>query len=204
MEPFHIAAYVEELQQRLAAPSVKQRLAALRMLFDWLVVGQVMPSNPASVVRGPKHSVKKGKTAVLTAEEARTLLESIDTTTVVGLRDRALIALMTYTFARVGAAAEKMRVEDVYVQGRRTWVRLHEKGGKQHEMPCHHKLEEYLGAYIAEAEIADDPKGFLFRTTAGQSGYLTQRAMSRSDVYRMIGRRHSGDLRAARPATARL
>ena len=93
VEPFHIAAYVEELQQRLAAPSVKQRLAALRMLFDWLVVGQVMPSNPASVVRGPKHSVKKGKTAVLTAEEARTLLESIDTESVVGLRDRALIAL---------------------------------------------------------------------------------------------------------------
>ena len=65
VEPFHIAAYVEELQQRLAAPSVKQRLAALRMLFDWLVVGQAMPSNPASVVRGPKHSVKKGNTAVL-------------------------------------------------------------------------------------------------------------------------------------------
>ena len=80
------------------------------------------------------------------------MLESIDTTTVVGLRDRALIALMTYTFARVGAAAEKMRVEDVYVQGRRTWVRLHEKGGKRHEMPCHHKLEEYLNEYIAAAD----------------------------------------------------
>ena len=84
MQPVHVAAYVEELQQRVAASSVKLQLAALRMLFDWLVVGQAMPSNPASVVRGPKHSVKKGKTPVLTADEARTLLESISTATVVG------------------------------------------------------------------------------------------------------------------------
>jgi len=159
------------------------------MLFDWLVVGQVMPANPASVVRGPRHSVKKGKTPVLTAEETRTLLDTIDTRTPVGLRDRALIALMVYTFARVGAAAERMHVEDIYVQGRRTWVRLHEKGGKRHEMPCHHKLDEYLHAYIDAAGIAKDMKGWLFRTTEGQSGLLTERPMRQADVYRMIRRR---------------
>ena len=189
VQPVHVAAYVEELQGRVTAPTVKLQLAAIRMLFDWLVVGQVMPSNPASVVRGPRHSVKKGKTPVLTAEETRTLLDTIDTRTPVGLRDRALIALMVYTFARVGAAAEKMRVEDIYVQGRRTWVRLHEKGGKRHEMPCHHKLDEYLAQYIEEADIKDDLKGWLFRTTEGQSGYLTERPMSQADVYRMIRRR---------------
>ena len=145
--------------------------------------------NPAAAVRGPKHSVKKGKTPVLAADEARALLDSIDTSSVVGLRDRALIALITYTFARVGAAAGKMRVEDVYVQGRRTWVRLHGKGGKRHEMPCHHKLEEYLAAYIEAAGIKTDPKGYLFRTTEGQSGHLTGRPMSQADLYRMIGRR---------------
>jgi site-specific recombinase XerD len=188
VQPVHVAAYVEDLQQRVAAPSVKLQLAAIRMLFDWLVVGQVMPSNPASVVRGPKHSVKKGKTPVLTADEARTLLESIDTSSVVGLRDRALIALLTYTFARVGASV-KMRVEDVYTQGRRMWARLHEKGGKRHEMPCHHKLEAFVAEYIESAGIKDDLKGWLFRTTEGQSGYLTERQMSQADVYRMIRRR---------------
>jgi len=90
---------------------------------------------------------------VLSVEEARALLNTIDTNSPVGLRDRALIGLMIYTFARVGAAI-KMRVKDVYVQGRRTWVRLHEKGGKRHEMPCHHNLDEYLQAYIEGAEIA--------------------------------------------------
>ena len=66
------------------------------MLFDWLVVGQIVPTNPASAVRGPKHSLKKGKTPALTAEEARDLLDSIATRSPVGLRDRALIALMIY------------------------------------------------------------------------------------------------------------
>lgn len=176
------------VKQRLAAPSVKQHLAALRSLFDWLVVGQVMPMNPASSVRGPRHSVKKGKTPVLTAAEARTLLDSIDVTTPMGLRDRALIGLMTYTFARVGAAVA-MKAQDVYIQGRRTWVRLHEKGGKEHEMPCHHNLEEYLQAYVEGAGLALTPKGALFRTATTRSGALTERAMSSSDVYRMIGRR---------------
>ena len=189
VQPIHVAAYIEGLQGQASAPTVKLQLAAIRMLFDWLVIGQVMPSNPASVVRGPRHSVKKGKTPALSADEARELLESIDAGTLIGLRDRALIALMTYTFARVGAAAEKMRVDDVYAQNRRTWVRLHEKGGKQHEMPCHHKLDEYLHAYITGAGIEGDRKGWLFRTTEGRSGVLTDRPMSQSDVYRMIRRR---------------
>ena len=188
IEPVHVAAYVEQLQQRLAAPSVKLHLAALRVLFDWLVVGQVIRMNPASSVRGPKHSVRKGKTPVLTAEEARALLDAIDLSMSAGLRDRALIGLMVYTFARVGAATA-MRVGDVYVQGRRTWVRLHEKGGKQHEMPCHHNLDEYLHAYIEGAQLAGDDKGVLFRSSVGRTGGLTVRPMSQADVYRMIRRR---------------
>ena len=194
MQPIHVAAYIEQLQQRIAAPSVKVKLAAIRMLFDWLVLGQIVPTNPASVVRGPKHVVKKGKTPILSADEARTLLDSIATQhrhaspRIVGLRDRAIIALLTYTFSR-GGAAVKMRVEDVYTQSRRTWVRLHEKGGKRHEMPCHHKLETFLEEYIAAAGITDDPKGWLFRTTEGNSGYLTDRPMNRTDLYRVIRRR---------------
>jgi site-specific recombinase XerD len=188
IEPVHVAAYVETLQLRLAPPSVKLQLAAIRMLFDWLVVGQVVATNPASSVRGPKHSVRKGKTPVLAADEARTLLDAIDTSTPQGLRDRALIALMVYTFARVGAAL-KMRVEDVYVQNRRTWVRLHEKGGKRHEMPCHHNLENYLHAYIDGAGLAGDPKAVLFRTAIARTGQMSDRPMAQADAYRMIRRR---------------
>jgi site-specific recombinase XerD len=187
IEPVHVAAYVETLLLRLAAPSVKQHLAAIRMLFDWLVIGQVIATNPASSVRGPRHSVRKGKTPVLAADEARAMLDAIDVSTPIGLRDRALIGLMVYTFARIGAAL-KMRVEDVYLQGRRTWVRLHEKGGKRHEMPCHHNLDTYLHAYIDAAALVD-AKGYLFRTSIARTGELSDRPMSQADAYRMIRRR---------------
>ena len=188
VRPIHVAAYIEELRSIVATPSVKLQLAAIRMLFDWLVVGQIIPTNPAHSVKGPKHIVKKGKTAVLSAGEARELIDSIDLDSPQGLRDRALVGIMVYTFARVGAVI-KMRIQDVYVQGRRTWVRLHEKGGKRHEMPCHHNLEEYIEAYLEGAGIAADAKGFLFRTARGRTRQLSDRPMTQPDVYRMIGRR---------------
>ena len=189
VQPIHVAAYVKELQGKASAPTVKQRLAALRMLFDWLVTGHVIAVNPAHAVRGPKHSVKKGKTPVLAAEEARALLDSIDTGRLIGLRDRALIGTMVYTFARVNAVLS-MRVEDYFIQRRRGWVQLHEKGGKLHALPCHHNLDVYLEAYIAAAGIADDPKGPLFRTAANRTGdALTGNPMWQQDAYRMIQRR---------------
>lgn len=112
--PMLVAAYIESHPGE--AQSVKQALAALQMLFDWLVVGQVVPSNPAHSVRGPRYSYKKGKTPVLSREDTRSLLDSIDTGHVVGLRDRALIAIMVYSFARVGAVLG-MQVEDSYPNG---------------------------------------------------------------------------------------
>ena len=188
IKPLHVSFYIETLQTTAAKPTVKQHLAAIRMLFDWLVIGQILPTNPAHAVRGPKHVVHRGKTPFLTEDQARRLLAGIDTSTVVGLRDRALIGMMTYTFARIGAVVG-MRVEDYFPRGKRFYVRLHEKGGKQHEMPVHHKLEEYLDEYIRAAGIGEDERGPLFRTAAGKTGFLTRSAMHRVDAYRMIRRR---------------
>ena len=106
------------------------------------------------------------------------MLDAIDITTPAGLRDRALIGLMVYSFARIGAALT-MKVEDVYVQDRRLWVRLREKGGKRHEMPCHHNLEVYLHEYLARAGIEGDPKGPLFRTIGRSTGQLTRTPLPR-------------------------
>ena len=125
---------------------------------------------------------------MLEADEARQLLDSIDVSTPVGLRDRALIALLIYTFARVPAAIG-MTVADYYVQGRRSWVRLHEKGGKRHEMPAHHLLETYMDAYLADTGLAADKAASLFPTVAGRTGKLTDRRMTRTDALRMIWRR---------------
>jgi site-specific recombinase XerD len=209
IRPHDVATYIEQLQNEVSAPSVKQQLAAIRMLFDWLVTGQVVPTNPAAPVRGPKHVVKTGKTPVLEGTEWRKLLGSIPSTILRDLRDRALIATLTYSFARINAAL-KMKVEDLRPRGAGWTIRLHEKGGKQHTMPCHHALAEALRAYIDAAGIADDRKGWLFRTARGHNGkVLSDKPMTQPDAWRMIrgaprppaSRRKSAAIPSARPGS---
>lgn len=187
VQPLHVAAWVEIQLKAYSKPTVKQQLAAVRMLFDWLVVGQVVSNNPASSVRGPKYSVKRGKTPVLDAECTRQLLDSIERDTNIGRRDRALIGTMTYSFARIGAVVQ-MRVDDYFYQGHRAWVRLHEKGGKEHEMPVHHALQDLLEDYLTQAGLKGTGAP-LFQSIAGRSGKLTGNAMSQSDAWNMLQRR---------------
>ena len=145
VSPLHVAAYIRTHPG--SAPTVKQHLAAIRMLGDWLVVSQILPVNPAAAVRGPKHVVTKGATPVLSPAEARKLLETIDTGALAGLRDRALLSVMLYSFARVSAVLG-MRRQDYFGQGSRGWLRLHEKGGKRHDVPAHHRAAAALDAYV--------------------------------------------------------
>ena len=185
----HVAAYIETLtRSSLETASVKQALSAFRMLFDWLVVHQVVPQNPTAAVRGPKLVVSEGKTPALSAEEVAELIESIPTNTLVGLRDRALIGLMAYTFARVGAALS-MNVGDYYPEGKQWSVRLREKGGKRKQIAVHHVLEEYMDAYLDAAGIRDDKGTPLFRTAYKKTGTLTERRMSQPDAWDMLQRR---------------
>ena len=182
-----VAAYVEELQGVYRAPTIKQHLAAIRRLFDWLVVGQVVPWNPTAAVRGPTHVVKRGKTPVLQPGEVRLLLDSIDTAAVGGRRDQALLGVMIYSFARVSAVVN-MDVDDYYQQGKRWWLRLREKGGKHHALPVHHKAEAYLDAYLKAAGIAGERGSPLWRSLTRRRE-LGDRRMSRVDVFRMVKRR---------------
>jgi site-specific recombinase XerD len=207
LTPVHIAAYVEQLGRDLAKPSVKQHLAALRMLFDYLVTGQIIPSNPAASVRGPKYVVKQGKTPVLSEDEAKALFRSLDRAIAAAgerlikspssqgfrgrwlatLRDRALIGVMVYSFARIGAVLG-MDVEDYCQQGKRYRIRLHEKGGKEHSVPAHHKAEEYLDAYLSAAGIASAKGTPLFRSIDAKR-QLTDRRLLPRDALAMVKRR---------------
>jgi len=162
IKPIVVATYIEQLTLELQAPTVKS-------------------------VRGPRHVVKKGSTPVLLADEARQLLDSIDIGTIVGLRDRAIIGVMVYSFARVSATL-RMNVADYYVQGRRRWFRLHEKGGKLHDVPAHHNAIEYVEAYLDAAGIRSETKGPLFRTV-NRCRQLSLNRMHRNDAFRMIKRR---------------
>lgn len=195
ISPVIVAAYVEWLAMDpqlasglgYASPSIKLSLAALRRMFDYLVVGQIIPLNPALSVRGPRFSAAKGRTAPLEPEQVRDLFAAIDPSTVVGLRDRALIAVMAYAFARIGAVV-KMRVDDYVLRGKRWHFRLHEKNGKELVMPAHHSAEEHVDAYLSMSGISEQKKGPLFRTVS-RSGVLTINAMSTNDAFRMVRRR---------------
>jgi site-specific recombinase XerD len=187
IDALSVAAYVEQLGSRTAKPTVKQHLAAIKQLFAYLTSGGILEVNPAASVRGPKYVVKRGKTPVLSAAEARQLLDSIESDTLIGLRDRALIGMMVYSFARVGATVA-MKGGDLFQHRKQLWLRLHEKGGKRHEVPCHPELESYLTAWSKAARIGRDKKEPLFRSI-GKGERLSEKAMSRFDVFHMIKRR---------------
>ena len=195
---FFIATYIEALTQSHERASVKLHLAAIRRLLDWLVTGGVLPINPATSVKGPSLSIKRGKTNVLTAAEVRTLLDSIPLTHIdkqgqvkpeaAGLRDRALIALMTFTFARIGAALA-LKVGDVERRNHRLWIRLLEKGGKVHDVPCHHTLDAYLTDYLEITGLGRRPTAPLFPTIDRFSKQLSDKPMTDGNAREMINRR---------------
>ena len=186
-----VATYIE--QHPSSPPTVLQHLAAIRQLFAWLVQQHILNQNPAEHVRGPKHRVKVGKTPVLEAEEMRQLLESFDTSHIIGLRDRALIALMTFTFARISAVLA-MNTEDCFMKGTRRLVRLQEKGGKYLEVPLHHTAEAYLHAYVEAARqqpgVTWEKGTALFRSQKrGKVRVLSDRRLDRREALAMVKRR---------------
>lgn len=182
VSPIAVSAYIE--QHDGAPATVKQHLAAIRKLFDWLVLGHVIDVNPADPVRGPKHVVEEGSTPILTADEARELIEGLPTETIKDKRDKAIIGILTYTFARVSAVT-RLTVGDYFQAGRRWRVRLHEKGGKRRDIPLNHKAKDYLDLYIEAAGIAEERKDPLFRTIT-RSKALSGRPISRTSVLRML------------------
>ena len=183
IEPMAVAAYIELLVLERSPETVKLSLAAIRGMFDYLVTGGVLPFNPASSVRGPKLVVRKGKTRPLTPDQARHLLASIDTSSIVGLRDRALIGIMLNGFARVSAVVGCQVGDDLG-----DVLRLHEKGGKLHDVPLNTKARAYLDAYLDAAGIAGDKKKPLFRSV-DRYRKLTERPMHRNDAWAMVKRR---------------
>lgn len=183
--PAHVALYFK--QHPGSKPTKKQHLAAVRRLFDYLVTNQVVAFNPASSVRGPRYSIRKGKTPVMSAEDMRRLLDSIDISQVIGLRDRALIATMFYSFGRVGAVTG-MNAQDYYHNGKRSYLRLDEKGGKVLEIPVHHSAQAYLDAYVEQTGIIHEPTSPLFRSV-DRSRNLTDRRLDRVNAWRVMKRR---------------
>lgn len=187
VSPRDVGSYLDE--QDYAPATKKLHLSAIRHFFDKLVTRHVIMLNPAHSVRGERLQVVEGKTPEITVPQARKLMQSLDTSHVVGLRDRAIIAIMIYTAARVGAVAA-LRRGDFYDLGDQHCLRFNEKGGKSREIPVRHDLQQFIGDYLAAGGMDyADKSNPLFRTTILKTKKLTQNAMAAGDMARMVKRR---------------
>jgi site-specific recombinase XerD len=185
--PKHVGLYLDQLP--LSASTKKVHLSGLRHFFDELVVRHAVILNPAASVRGERYQVIEGKTPEISVKQARRLMKSLDTRHIVGLRDRAIIAILIYTAARIGAVA-KLDNEHYYDDGDQYYLRFAEKSGKSREIPVRHDLQGLINEYLSASGLVDDePKTSLFRTTAGRTKRLTENRMTAGDMGRMVKRR---------------
>ena len=151
----------------------------------------MLKRSPAVEVKGPTFSRRIGATPVTSTEEVRRLLDSLPTDSLVGLRDRALIGTLLFTTARIGAAL-RCKVGDYYREGYGRMLCLHEKGGKEHRVPVHHLLVEYLESYLDAAGLREERAGPLFRSARGRTGELTERPLDPANAWAMVKRRARG------------
>jgi len=188
--PPAIAAYLQILGGALSVASIKLTASGLRNWLAFLTERGVLRGNPAASVRTPRLVVREGKTPVLERVEARALfasLDAADASDVLALRDRAVFAVMLFGFVRVGAVV-KMQVRD-FEEGDNAWLVLHEKGGRERRIPCHHKTRDYLRAYLEAARLERESRLPLFQSAPHRTGALSGLALNRRDVLRIVKRR---------------
>jgi site-specific recombinase XerD len=186
--PTSIAAYLETLKSEVSLASVKLHASGLRHWLDYLTERGALPSNPALSVRTPRLVVDEGKTPVLERDEARKLFASLEGPNLLTLRDRALCAVMLFGFVRVGAVV-KMTVRDFEDEGENAWLVIHEKGGKERRIPCHHQTREYLRAYVVAAALEPRSKVPLFQSAPRRSAALSGKALTTGGVLELVKRR---------------
>lgn len=187
--PWHVGKYFDELAATTSIATRNQHLSALRHFFDGMVKRHAIVLNPALSVRGERYAAIEGKTPEISIDQARQLLSSLDTTHVIGLRDRAILAILVYTSSRAGAVA-KLKRGNFYNAGQQWMLHFSEKGGKSREIPVRGDLQELIVAYIAAAGLRDVPKDTpLFQSALKKQRRLSGRAIHVNDICRMMKRR---------------
>lgn len=187
--PWHIGEYFAQMAKTTSIATRNQHLSALRHFFDGMVTRHAIVLNPALSVRGERYAVIEGKTQEIPIDQARKLLASIDTSHIVGLRDRAILAMLIYTGSRRGAVA-KLKRGNFYHGGHQWMIHFGEKGGKSREIPVRHDLEKMVFEYLDAAGLRDAPKDTpLFQSALKKQRRLTGKAIHGDDIYRMMKRR---------------
>ncbi len=187
--PWHVGQYFAQMAETTSIATRNQHLSALRHFFDGMVTRHAIALNPALSVRGERYSAMEGKTPEIPIDQARKLLASIDTSHIVGLRDRAILAMLIYTGSRRGAVA-KLKRGNFYNAGNQWMIHFGEKGGKSREIPVRHDLEKMIAEYLDAAALSEAHKDTpLFQSALKKQRRLTGKAITGGDIYRMMKRR---------------
>jgi integrase/recombinase XerD len=187
--PWHVGQYFTELAKTTSIATRNQHLSALRHFFDGMVTRHAIVLNPALSVLGERYGVMEGKTPEIPIPDARKLLASVDTSHVIGLRDRAILAVLVYTTSRAGAVA-KLKRGDFYYSGQQWMLHFEEKGGKSREISVRHDLEGLIAECIAAAGLQEAPKDMpLFQSALKKQRKLSGKAIHVNDICRMMKRR---------------
>lgn len=185
--PRDVGDYLDSL--KLSIPSKKLHRAALNHFFDFQVQRHAVVLNPVSSVRNERYQVAEGKTPEITIKQARRLFGAIEGSTVVGLRDRAAIAVLAYSGSRIGAVA-RLRRQDLVHEGDQWVLCFTDKGGKHRKVPVRHDLQRMLFGYLEAAGITElDGNLPLFRSSKGKKMALSTAGMTDNDLQRMFKRR---------------
>lgn len=188
VESWMLGIYIDSLETQLSIPSRKLHLAGLRKLFKWLHVKRIIAHNPATSVDAPKYSVRQGKTPILQPDEITHLFDSIELTNVAAYRDLAILAVMAYSFARVGAIV-RLTGKDYYAQGKNVTFNFHEKNDKYNPVPAHHIAQKHVDEYIEVSGAFLQRELALFRSIDKYTQQLKDTPMTTNIVYQMIKRR---------------
>lgn len=185
--PRDVSDYFETLQ--ISIPSKKLHRAGLNHFFDLQVKRHAVVLNPVSSVRNERYEVHEGKTPEITVKEARQLFKSIDASNLIGLRDRAILAVLAYSGSRIGAVA-RLRLKDFLHEGDQWVLSFNDKGGKHRKVPVRHDLQLVLRDYMNAAGIDSSEKTApIFRTALPKKKQLTNNPMTDNDMQRMFKRR---------------
>ncbi len=194
--PGHAGLYFREHEGSLATK--KQHMSGVRRFFNILVERHICLLNPALAAETERYEVVERKTPEITVKQIRRLLPSIDTRSLVGVRDKTAICILMYTAARAGAVARLKRGDYQGEPGSRE-LRFHEKGGYSREIAVRHDLEQMIDAYLVASDLQNAPASSpLFRPAVRRENRFAERPMQENDMCRMVKRRLK---KAGLPAT---
>jgi integrase/recombinase XerD len=186
VKAYHVGSWLD--QHPGSRSTQRQHLAAVRLLFDSLMMRGVVEYNPAARARPPRLVRESSHTPVFEEAEIVAFLDSISLESLKDLRDKAIFCVLLYSWCRVSALIN-LTVADYYERGGTRWLRFQEKRGKEHEVPVHSKAKEAVDLWLERSHLASNPSAPLFPSFGKNRETIESRCLDRRSVLKLVEKR---------------